>query len=79
MSLSLEGPVLSSFGPLSYCLLPLPGELVLSFFVVVFFPGGGRRERRGTKILSQRRDMVVLRDRSREGKGILSVGRVVKH
>lgn len=44
MSLSLEGPVLSSLSPLSYCLLPLPGELVLSFFVVVFSQGeGGER------------------------------------
>lgn len=70
MSLSLEGPVLSSC-PLPYCLLPLPGELVLSFFVVVFFPGVGRRERRGIKILSQKREKVVLRGRSREGRGIL--------
>lgn len=60
MSLSLEGPVLSSLSPLSYCLLPLPGELVLSFFVVVFSQGGGRRERRGIKILFQRKDTVVL-------------------
>lgn len=63
--------MLSSFCPLPYCLLPLPGELVLSFFVVVFFPGVGRRERRGIKILSQRRVKVILRGRSREGRGIL--------
>lgn len=65
--------MLSSLSPLSYCLLPLPGELVLSFFVVVFSQGGGRRERRGIKILSQRKDTVVLRGRTREGRGILSV------
>lgn len=40
----LEGPVLSSFCPLPYCLLPLPGELVLSF-LLLFFPRG--REERG--------------------------------
>lgn len=44
VSLSLEGPVLSSFCPLPYCLLPLPGELVLSF-LLLFFPRG--REERG--------------------------------
>lgn len=48
-----------------YCLLPLPGELVLFFFFFsqFFFPGGGRRGRRGIK------DSVPERGRGEIGEG----------
>lgn len=72
MSLSLEGPVLSSLSPLSYCLLPLPGELVLSFFVVVFSQGEGGERGGGLRFCPKGKDTVVLRGRTREGRGILS-------
>lgn len=61
-----------SSSPLPYCLLLLPGELVLSFCCCCFFPGGGRREEGNSDSVPEE-GWVNLRDRIREGREGYSV------
>lgn len=42
--------------------------------LLFFFPGVGRRERRGIKILSRRREKVVLRAEAGKVEGYFKVG-----
>lgn len=53
-----------------YCLLPLPGELVLFFFFFLnfFFQGEGGEEGGESKILSQRGEEVRLEKGQEQGR-----------
>ena len=74
VSLLPRWSLLSSFRcPCPYCLLPLPGELVLFFF---FFQGEGGEEGGKSKILSQRWGKVRF-EKGQKAKVVPSSGGVV--